>query len=78
MIPMQFGPISRIPVARQMPTSSSCSCAPSSLASAKPAEMITSARTPFCAHSRATASTALAGVTIKARSTGPGQSRTEG
>ncbi len=73
--PMQFGPIIRIPVDLQTSTSSRCSARPSSPVSANPAEITTSAPTPFSAHSLATPSTSAAGTTTNARSTSPGTSR---
>ncbi len=72
MIPIQFGPIMRMPDSLQTRTSSCCSAAPSAPVSAKPDEITTRAWTPFWAHSFATVTTALAGTTMKARSTGPG------
>ena len=76
-IPRQLGPISRIPVARQTASSSRWRSAPSGPVSANPAEMTTMARTPLAAQSRAAWTTAGAGTTSTARSTGPGTSRTD-
>ena len=45
--PMQFGPIRRIPDARQTSTSSRWRASPSSPVSPNPAEITTSPRTPF-------------------------------
>ena len=72
--PIEFGPTSRIPVARQASSSSASRPAPSAPASANPAVMTTSAATPASAHSRATAGTVSAGTATIARSTGPGVS----
>ena len=76
--PMQFGPTSRIPLARQTSSSSASRAAPSAPASANPAVMTTSAATPAAAHSRATPGTGSAGTATIARSTGPGVVRTDG
>ena len=57
--PRQFGPIRRMPVARQKAASRRRRSVPS--ASSKPAETTSSAATPCAAQSRATASTACAG-----------------
>jgi hypothetical protein len=73
-IPRQFGPIKRMPAARQISTSSRCRTCPSSPTSANPAEMTTTAGTRLAAHSRATSATAPAGTAITARSTSPGTS----
>ena len=73
--PRQLGPISLIPELRQISTSSRWRCAPSTPASAKPAEMTRSERTPALAHSRATSTTFAAGTTTTPRSTVPGTSR---
>ena len=71
-MPMQLGPMIRIPYARQMSTSSRCLAGPSPPTSANPEEMTTSPRTPFSPHSRATWRTNAAGTTMNATSTGPG------
>ncbi len=76
-IPMQFGPMSRIPACRHTARSSRWRSRPSSPVSANPAEMTTSPRTPLAAHSRAASTTPGAGTTITARSTGPGTSPIE-
>ena len=73
-MPRQFGPISRIPDSRQTSISSRWRSVPAAPVSAKPAEMTTTAGTPFAAHSRATALTAGAGTAITARSSGSGTS----
>ena len=72
--PMQFGPTSRIPLARHTSSSSASRAAPSAPASANPAVMTTSAETPAAAHSRATPGTAAAGTATIARST-PSETR---
>jgi hypothetical protein len=71
-IPMQFGPIRRIPVARQSRRSARSRSRPSASTSPKPAVSTTRARTPFRPHCSATSSTCAAGTAITARSTGPG------
>ena len=76
-MPMQLGPISRIPDARHTETSSFWRFRPSSPTSANPEEMTTMARTCFLAHSLAASTTDAAGTTITARSTGPGMSPTD-
>ena len=70
-IPIEFGPTSRIPLCRQISSSSASRAAPSAPASAKPAVMTTSAATPASAHSRATSGTLSAGTATIARSTSP-------
>ncbi len=77
MSPRQLGPISLIPDVRQISTSSRWRSAPSSPASANPAEMTSSERTPTPAHSRATPTTPAAGTTTTPRSTVPGTSAIE-
>ncbi len=50
---------------------------PSGPASPKPAEITTTARTPFAAHSRTAPTAASPGTAITASSTGPGTSVTD-
>ena len=76
--PRQFGPTRRMPVARQIPTSSRWAAAPSSPTSAKPAVSTSSARTPRAPQARATSRTPAFGTAITASSTGSGRSATEG
>ena len=71
-MPMQFGPMIRIPYARHTSTSSLCLAGPSPPTSANPDEITTSPRTPFSPHSLATWRTNAAGTTMNATSTGPG------
>ena len=78
MIPMQLGPISRIPAPRAWQTRSCWPDWPSAPDSAYPAEMTTAPLTPFVAHVSTTPATRSPGTAITARSTGPGTSRTEG
>src|SRR6185369_15472704 len=73
-MPMQFGPINLMPAPRQTLMSSACRALPSSPTSEKPAEITTSALTPFRAQPDATSTTLSAGTTITARSTGSGTS----
>ena len=77
MTPRQFGPITRIPLARASATSSRCSSRPSGPASANPPLTTTRPSTPWPAQSRTTSSTWAAGTATSARSTGPGRSATE-
>jgi hypothetical protein len=49
---MQFGPFSRMPASRQIPTISDCRLAPSPPRSAKPPSKIAAALTPFAASGR--------------------------
>ncbi len=77
-IPMQLGPMRRIPARRQISSSRRSRSRPSPPVSPNPAEITTSPRTPLRAHSSATSSTAAAGTTTNATSTGPGTSRTLG
>ena len=74
--PRQLGPISRMPEARQTPSSSPCRAPPSAPVSPNPAEITSSARTPASAHCRATSATRGAGTTTTAKSTGSGISPT--
>ena len=76
--PKQLGPTSRTPPARAAATASSCSLAPSSPVSAKPALSTTTAATPWPAAERTMPGTVAAGVAITARSTWPGTSRRSG
>ena len=55
--PRQLGPTIRMPASRQTSSSSCWRRSPSSPASANPAEITSSARTPAAAHSRATPTT---------------------
>ncbi len=77
-IPRQFGPMRRIPVARQSRTSFACRARPSAPVSAKPEEITTSARTPFRPHCSVAWRTRPAGTAMTARSTGPGIASTLG
>ena len=77
-IPMQFGPISRIPWVRQSASSSSWSARPASPVSEKPDVMTTRPRTPFVPQDPATSITAEAGTHTMAMSTSPGTSSTLG
>ena len=76
MTPRQLGPTRRIPVARQISSSSRWARPPASPTSAKPADSTTSERTPDSPHSRATSRTPAPGTAITARSTGSGRSAT--
>ncbi len=75
--PMQLGPTMRIPARRTASTTFRSSATPLSPISEKPAEITTTPRTPFSAHSFTTSSTWLPGTTMKARSTVSGISSTE-
>ena len=77
-MPMQLGPISRIPDDRQMSTSSAWRWPPSGPASPNPAEITTIEWTALSPHARATSTTCDAGTATNARSTGPGISSTVG
>jgi hypothetical protein len=77
-IPMQFGPMIRIPYERARSTSSTCRAVPSPPTSLKPDEITTSPRTPFSPHSRVTSSTSGAGTTMNASSTSFGTSTIDG
>jgi hypothetical protein len=68
--PMQFGPTMRIPPWRAISRSRCSTSRPALDASAKPAEITTTLRTPAAAQSRMTCSTAAAGTATIARSTG--------
>ena len=74
MIPRQFGPTIRIPLARAVSRMRPSSARPSGPVSLNPAEMMIAARTPTAAHSSISAGTPGAGVTITASSTGSGTS----
>ena len=76
--PMQFGPTSRIPLARQTSSSSPSRASPAGPASAKPAVMTSSADTPASPQLRATSGTLAAGTATIARSTGSGMSLIDG
>src|SRR5579875_1274083 len=76
--PKQFGPTTRMPATCAMRTSSCWATAPSPPASAKPAEITTSAPTPLAPQSSTTDGTAAAGTATTARSTSPGTARTVG
>ena len=76
-IPMQLGPISRMPEPRQISISSACRAAPSAPVSEKPEEITTRERTPLAAQSRAMVATASLGTTTTASSTGPDTSPIE-
>ena len=69
MIPMQLGPIRRMPALRQIPNNSAWRAAPSGPVSENPEEMTTRERTPWAAHSLATPATDSLGTTITASST---------
>ncbi len=75
--PRQFGPTSRMPLARQTSSSSAWRARPRAPTSANPAERTTSARTPAAPHSRATWTTAAAGTATTASSTGSGTAAIE-
>ena len=74
--PRQFGPITRIPLARARVTRVRCSCRPAPPTSANPDETTTRPSTPFAAQSSATSRTAAGGTATSARSTSPGMSLT--
>ena len=76
--PRQFGPTTRIPPFRASSSTCRSSASPSAPSSLKPALMMTAPLTPFCAHSRITAGTALEGVEMTASSQSPGIAETEG
>ena len=76
MTPRQFGPMTRIPLARASVTSSRCAASPSGPVSAKPLDTTTRPRTPFWVHCSTTSRTVLAGVATTARSTSSGMSST--
>jgi hypothetical protein len=78
MIPMQFGPMRRIPAERIRSTSASSSARPRAPVSLKPAEIITRALTPLAMQSSTTSSACAAGTTTTARSTSPGIAETLG
>src|SRR5690242_4052247 len=71
-MPMQFGPIRRIPYARHTRNNSRWLACPSAPISEKPAEITISALTPFRPQLSAAATTPFAGTTMMARSTAPG------
>ena len=73
-IPMQLGPMSRMPASRASPAIASW--APLSPTSANPEVKTTSDPTPFSAHSPSTLITAPGGTVQIARSTSPGMSLT--
>ena len=75
--PMQLGPISRTPPARARATRASSSARPSGPVSAKPAVMHSAQPTPLATQSSTAARTCWRGTRRMARSTGPGQSRTD-
>ncbi len=77
-IPMQLGPITRMPWRRARPTSSRSASACEPPTSAKPAEITTIPCTPARTQSCATSGTAAAGTTTIARSTRSGTSTTLG
>ena len=68
--PHEFGPTTRMPLARATRTSARCRSRPSGPVSAKPPLTTTSPRTPARAHSCTTSSTDSAGTAITARSSG--------
>jgi len=76
MMPRQLGPTIRMPYCVAICFTSFSSRAPSGPTSLNPAEMITRFLMPFSPHSRAAPGTSLAGMTMTARSTGPGTSST--
>src|SRR5262245_21896858 len=76
--PMQLGPIMRMPARRTNRVMRSWVARPSGDASAKPAEITTTARPPAAAHSWTVDSTAGAGTAITARSTGAPIALTDG
>ncbi|KDS76467.1 hypothetical protein KM22_04652 [Bordetella bronchiseptica KM22] len=71
MMPMQFGPTSRMPASRAMRTIRPCRATPSSPSSANPADTITQAPTPAAAHSPMACSIMSTGSARMATSTGP-------
>src|SRR5581483_6656928 len=77
MMPMQFGPIRRMPAARQTRISSACFVWPSCPVSPQPAEITTSALTPLRPHASTVSITNFSGTTTTANSTGPGMSSTD-
>ena len=78
MIPMQLGPIMRIPAARTFARISSSRTRPAVPVSPNPALMTTSALTPFAMQSSTTPLTPAHGTQITARSTSPGMAVTVG
>ena len=74
-MPRQFGPITRMPLRRAVATMARSASLPLVPVSAKPAEMITTPNTCFCAHSSTTPGTRSAGTTTSATSTVSGTSR---
>src|SRR3990170_7520840 len=77
MTPKQFGPISRIENWRATSSSSRSRSAPSQPASRHPALMTMAAGMAFSPHSRSASGTAGYGMTITARSIGPGTASTD-
>ena len=71
MIPMQLGPMNRIPADLAVRTSACSSSAPSGPSSLNPDETTIAALTPLSAHACIAATACLAATTITARSTGP-------
>ncbi len=76
--PRQFGPITRMPAAWAARTSARCAAAPSTPASAKPAEMTTRPCTPAAAASATTSGVDSGGTATTARSTGRPASAADG
>ncbi len=76
MMPMQFGPTTRMPVRCVSALICCCHCAPWPPTSAKPELSTTAPPTPLAAQSSSAASTAGAGTATMARSTGPGTAAT--
>ncbi len=77
-IPRQFGPTIRMPWRRITSRSAFWRFTPSSPTSWNPALMTTSALIPFAPQASAASTTCAAGITITARSTGPGTSAMDG
>ncbi len=78
MTPRQFGPITRIPLARAVATSARSAARPAAPCSLNPPDMTTSPRTRLRAHSSITCATAGAGTASTARSMSSGTSLTVG
>src|SRR5665213_384491 len=70
MTPKQLGPITRIPAGLALAMIRRSNSAPSGPTSLNPAEITMTDLTPTCAHSATSWGTALAGVTMTAKSTG--------
>ena len=77
MIPWQFGPNTRTPYFLALARNTAWSFAPSSPISLNPAELMTTALTPFFPQSSIACGTSLAGMMMCARSTAPGISSSD-